>query len=85
MPRSPHISFTEYSDPIEVGTFVRHLGRLDVGEGRITKIYPDGNCDAEFAGCTFSWIPPGCFCSVEEFNRERMRQEEQARVEFEQA
>lgn len=85
MPMSPQISFTENSDLIEVGTCVRHLGRLDVGEGRITKIYPDGNCDAEFAGCTFSWIPPGSFCTVEEFNRERMRQEEQARVEFEQA
>ena len=85
MPMSPKTSFIENSDLIEVGTCVRHLGRLDVGEGRITRIYPDGNCDAEFAGCTFSWIPPARFCTVEEFNRERRRQEEQARVEFEQA
>lgn len=28
---------------------------------------------------------PARFCTVEEFNRERRRQEEQARVEFEQA
>jgi hypothetical protein len=82
---SPNSSFAENAGLIEVGTCVRHLGRLDVGEGRITKIYPDGNCDAEFAGCTFSWIPPSSFCSVEVFNREQMQKEEQARVALEQA
>lgn len=81
---SPKSSFAENAGLIEVGTRVRHLGRLDAGEGRITKIYPDGNCDAEFAGCTFSWIPLSSFCSVDDYNRERMQKEEQARVALEQ-
>ena len=82
---SPIFSLAEVGGIVEVGTHVRHLGRLDVGEGRITKIYPDGRCDAEFVGCTFSWIPTGSLCSVEDFERERWRQEEQTRMAFEQA
>lgn len=85
MPASSISSFTESAGVVDVGTRVRHLGRLDLGEGRVTKIYPGGNCDAEFAGCTFSWLPASCFCSVEDFQRERLRQEEQARMALEQA
>ncbi len=87
MPPSSIFTFTfiESAAVVEVGTPVRHLGRLDVGEGRVTKIYPDGHCDAEFAGCKFSWLPVSCFCSVEDFQRELLRQEEQARMALEQA
>ena len=85
MPQSLIFSFTESAGVVEVGTCVRHLGRLDVGEGRVTKIYPEGRCNAEFDGCTFSWVPTSCFCSVEDFRRERLRQEEQARMALEQA
>lgn len=85
MSTSPIYSDAESPSVVEVGTHVRHLGRLDVGKGRITKIYPDGHCDAEFAGCIFSWVPTRIFCSVEDFERARLRQEEQARVAWEQA
>lgn len=85
MPTSPNIGSAESDGLIEVGTRVRHTGRPDVGEGWITKIYPDGNCDAEFAGCTFSWISSRSFCSAEDFNRKQLKQEEQVRVALEQA
>lgn len=85
MPPSPIFGFTESAVVVEVGTRVVHLGRLDVGEGRITKIYPDGYCDAEFAGGTFSWLLTNHFCAVEDFQRRRLQQEEQASIALEKA
>mgnify|MGYP001386786994 FL=1 len=84
MPLSPIFCLAEGAGIFEVGTRVRHLGRLDVGEGRISKIYSDGRCDAKFSDCVFSWIPIEHFCSAEDFEREQMRQQEQARVVVEQ-
>lgn len=85
MPQSSIFSFTEGAGVVEVGTRVRHLGRLDVGEGRVTNIHPDGHCDVEFAGCTFSWLPASSVYLAGDFQREQLRRVEQARMALEQA
>jgi hypothetical protein len=72
---------------LKIGIRVRHLGRLDLGEGRVKSVYPEGYCDVEFADCSFSWIPAAVFCPVDIFEREKAMQEEALvrRREWEQA
>jgi DNA helicase-4 len=61
---------------MNVGDRVRHIERDDVGIGTLTAIYPNGNADAEFPGCTFSGVPLATFISLEIYNNRRIREDE---------
>jgi hypothetical protein len=76
MPQTPDFNPTGTAADLEVGTRVRHIGRLDVGEGNVTFIHADGRCDVEFDGCSFSGIPISCICSVDELWRQQVLQEQ---------
>lgn len=60
---------------VNIGERVRHIGRDDVGVGRITAIYPNGYCDTVFSNSTFSWVRLDRFVSVEQEERERQQAE----------
>lgn len=83
MTQPPIVSVKKHTEIFKVGMQVVHLSRLDVGDGRVTKIYQNGYCDVEFADCKFSWIPPDHFCSLEEFLRLQQERRRQARMALE--
>ncbi len=60
---------------MKIGERVRATGRAalgleDVGIGTITKLYPDGKCDAEFEFCKMSGVPQTVFTSVDKLEQE---------------
>ncbi|MFN3377193.1 MAG: hypothetical protein ACK40S_11655, partial [Burkholderiaceae bacterium] len=64
----------------ETGTLVQHVARPELGEGRITRTYPNGRCDAHFSTCTFTWIERQSLRSSADIERERIRIEEMDRL-----
>lgn len=50
---------------MKVGERVRHVGRPELGVGRVTRLYADGHCDVVYADSTFSWIELSTFTLVE--------------------
>ena len=68
---------------LQPGSRVRHRSRPDVGEGVLLMLDDDDYCDVQFARCRFSWIPVASLQSVEDFERERLLEEQEARRKLE--